>query len=154
MKIGNNSNFNSSHITENLLQRMREAHAEARTEAAAGRRVVVAGQASLPELENASRAETSVDQQKLQARLLAIAGDALDEKYATPTDIREAVVDAILDERFGDSVKGIEREHVSNTLKASLVDDPQFSRQVDNMLILAARKLGTEGEGAGAPDAR
>jgi hypothetical protein len=126
--------------TSELLQQMQELH-----------------QDSVEQTGNAESASFTVDQTEasapvhsvevspLQERIEVEATRALNGDFASDADIRGAVIDAILDERLGDRVSGSDRRKMVKTLKENLVEDPGFVRQVDDMLLLAARELARRG---------
>ncbi|MFU8804314.1 MAG: hypothetical protein ACNA8W_10930 [Bradymonadaceae bacterium] len=141
MKIGDQPDV--SVISNNLLERMRQAHEEA------GAAAIGEGKAlddfTVPDpalFETVEAHAREVDRDELEARLLVLARDMLDDKYHTPTEAREAVVEMIIDEQYGPHLPPEEHDQFVETLQNALVDDPRFTTQVDQMLIHAARCLG------------
>ena len=131
MKVGNGG------AGEDLIQRMKEAHHS---------EVEQAPESDAPSSATATSAESvggadESDDAKLQENLLGTASDALDGKYESSDQLRGAVVETIVDTRYGTNLSDEQRTSVVDTLKQTLVDDVEFQREVDNMLILAAREL-------------
>ena len=124
-----------------LLQRMQRAHTR-ESEAAgkvgdspafdASQRSSAAGKS-----DRASRAQNP----ELEDELLTTASAALEGEFETDDQIRGAVVETIVDTRYGDDLADSERSRIVSTLEQTLVDDQEFRAEVDNMLILAAREL-------------
>ncbi|MBA2660961.1 MAG: hypothetical protein H0U74_01595 [Bradymonadaceae bacterium] len=142
MKIGNNPP-NITEISDNLLERMQDAHQEAKASTSPHSCATKIDLECLPDIEAVPT--ESGEQAQIEAKLLMVAQSLLTDDYSmTPTEVRESVVEIIVDQKFGDMLDAVERRRVADTLKEALVDDPGFSAEVDDMLILAARKLGME----------
>lgn len=139
MDIGNNG-FNPGG-GDDLLQRMERAHA--REVEAAGSVDGAASSAASGSLEGVDRSDAAsgAGSPELEKQLLTTASDALDGDFSGPDEVRAAVVETIVDTRYGDGLAKSERDQIVTTLEQTLVDDPEFRAEVDNMLILAAREL-------------
>jgi hypothetical protein len=139
MKVGNGG-FDAGG-QDGLLDRMRKAH---NSESEAVGKVDSAS--SYSAAEQASRAgkaseATGSKNPELETELLTTAADALEGKYGDDDEIRGAVVETIVDTRYGENLAQSERSRIVSTLEQTLVDDQEFRAEVDNMLILAARQL-------------
>lgn len=81
---------------------------------------------------------------RLESRLLETARGALEGDFGSVDEVRSEVVDAIIDERYADRLSDGEADRIAETLRATLTADPNFQREVDNMLVLAAGMLADE----------
>ncbi|MGM0555887.1 MAG: hypothetical protein ACQEVA_05885 [Myxococcota bacterium] len=138
MKIGNDG-FNAGG-KDDLLERMERAHrreAEAANSVDAGSSFDATRVGDAQKTTGASQTEKS----ELETHLLETASAALEGEYDGPDDVRGAVVETIVDTRYGEGLARSERSHIVETLQQTLVDDREFRAEVDNMLILAARQL-------------
>jgi len=81
----------------------------------------------------------------LQKSILQIAQKVLDGKHAEPVAARREVIEAIVDDRFGAMIDPAKRRQTISMLEYTLSEDPQFAKEVDQMLIFAARELATSG---------
>lgn len=113
---------------------MREAHAEARTEAS--------DTANGPALESFPRGATLQD--PIEVELLNLARSVLAEELLDPTELRERVLDLIIAEQSFPEAQDEDHEEFVATMRSAFGDDPQFAHQVDQMLIHGARCLGKE----------
>jgi hypothetical protein len=99
---------------------------------------------------DASKAHASASTDALEQRLLDTAASVLDGAFETTFDttaeLRRAVVDAIVEERYADTLGPEQTEQITRTLELTLTDDPVFQREVDNMLLHAARQLARRGD--------
>jgi hypothetical protein len=124
-----------------LLQQIQELHRQSvdqtTTDSAPGFSVDTASPASSTAPASAST--------PLQDRIEVEASRALNGEFSTDAEVRSAVIDVIIDEKFGDRLSVADRRKMTRTLKENLVDDPGFVRQVDDMLLLAARELARRG---------
>ncbi len=118
-----------------LLQRMQELHQETLEQTKGTSTFSV----DAPSSTDATSPTSEVS--ALRERIEVEATKALRGDYASDSEIRSAVIDLILDERLGEQVTPAQRRKVGKKLKEDLVDDPGFVRQVDDMLLLAAREL-------------
>lgn len=139
MKVGDGG-FGAGDQGE-LLQRMQRAHTR-ETEAAgevgdAGAFDASQRTSGIGKSDRALRSQNP----ELEAELLSTASDALEGKFEGDDQIRGAVVETIVDTRYGDDLADSERTRIVSTLEQTLVDDHEFRAEVDNMLILAARQL-------------
>lgn len=124
--------------TSPLLTRMREAHAAEVADATppiaqgtAAPRAAVAG---------AARDAASVAPAPPVARaILGVAREVIQGHITSPDAARGAVIDAIVEHQYGHLLEG--DTATVNMVKLSLLDDPQLQREVDDMLIHAARDL-------------
>ena len=121
-----------------LLARMRAAHAEevAETSTPTAQSASAArARAPPPAGEAAAAASTS----PVERAIVAVAKDVIQGRIDSPDHARGAVVDAIVTHSYGHVLDG--DQATVDMVKLSLVDDPQFQREVDDMLIHAARDL-------------
>jgi len=128
------------HAGDDLLQRMQEAHERQRVEGG-----TVGGMAA-DRTEGARPADAIEPPEStaraLDARVRDIANRALAGEFATSGEVREAVIGEIVDERFGEGLDLSTRRDMTRVLRDALADDPEFGRQVDDMLVMAASDLG------------
>lgn len=82
----------------------------------------------------------------LQKSILQIAQKVLDGKHAEPVAARREVIEAIVDDRFGGMIDPSKRRQTVSMLEYTLSEDPHFAKEVDQMLIFAARELATSGQ--------
>ena len=122
-----------------LISRMREAHdqaaAEGKKAAAAGREVSGTG------IGSADRGESPVAD-GLEKKLVDTARRVLQDELGHPSDVRETIVDTIVEERYGEMAEDSDGGQIVETVKDVLKDDVAFGAEVDNMLVQAARRLG------------
>lgn len=141
MKVGHDS---TPKAADDLFERMRRAH---RGE---GVDEVEREEAGLEDgrtdLEQGSAAAATGYAPRLQQRLIETAELAIDGAFQSPCELREAVVEAIVDERYADKLPADEADSIRQTVQGSLANDPLFRREVDNMLVLAAEQLRVRGE--------
>lgn len=138
MDIGNNG-F-SPRSGDDLLQRMERAHAR-ETEATSNVDAAASSGAGSLEGVDRSGATSGAGSPELEKQLLTTASDALEGNFSGPDEVRATVVETIVDTRYGDGLAKSEHDRIVTTLEQTLIDDPEFRAEVDNMLILAAREL-------------
>lgn len=115
-----------------LFERMREA---ARVETSAGGAIAETG--------SADALSATGEPQGLAGQVRITAERALRGEFADPAEARAEVIEQILRHRWEDSVEPARLEEMVAELKPTLSSDPEFRRQVDDMLILAAREVGS-----------
>lgn len=117
-----------------LIQRMQEAHDTAKTDGASF---------SLSEqVAHTSRVDSPTEAGLID-RLKETATKALDGGFKDAESVRLAVVEDIVDDKLADLVpKRSEKKKLIDGLQRTLVQDPEFEKQVDDMLIMAAREVG------------
>jgi hypothetical protein len=138
MNIGDGSNAQG---TTDLFARMQQAHqteladpvGSAEDAAAADNVVELAALRSMGGDETVGA--------ELETRLLETAAAALDDGFETVSELREAVIDAIVEERYADQLPAADAERITRTIKVTLSTDPVFRKEIDNMMIQAARRL-------------
>lgn len=79
---------------------------------------------------------------ELESRLLATAAAALDGGFESVDELQKAVIGAIVEARYASHLPASEAEQITRTLEMTLSTDPNFGKEVDNMMIQAARRLG------------
>jgi hypothetical protein len=72
---------------------------------------------------------------------MGIAERVLKGDLSDPVATRREVLSAIVDDKFGDMVEPSQKRRTLEMLEATLGEDPSFTREVDDMLVLAARSL-------------
>jgi len=75
------------------------------------------------------------------AGLESIAVRVLKKEFLEEKEIRAAVIDVVMESKW----KALEQSQIAE-VKEILLDDPEFSRRVEDMLILAVRELAQRGE--------
>lgn len=119
-----------------LIERMQKAHAEGKESAS---------KASFEA--PAARAEEVKTSSPLQRSVLGIAEKVMTGKVANEHDARREVLGAIVEQRYGDMVPPTQKRQAVQALEITLLDDPAFCQEVDQMLVLAARELTATGRG-------
>jgi|GEM_PF-6724602 len=77
----------------------------------------------------------------VQRGLLKICSQAIDGGYASEDDLRDSVVEAIVELRYGGPLLEGHSAQIMHTLRATLSTDPNFRQGVEHLLLLAAREL-------------
>ena len=120
-----------------LIEQMRQAHAEGKAKASK------TGEGfSLPQEASQGAPSTA---SPIESSLMSIARKVVEGDINTPVDARKQVIAAIVDDRYGNMIEPQQRTETLSMLEDTLVDDPQFSKEVDHMLILASQQLATKG---------
>ena len=136
--------IDGTQIADDLLQRMQEAH---ETQKTTGPSDAAPSQKSfrLDDVQKAAGPQRLDETQPsaLQSRVRDTAQKALRGEFPDAAAVRAAVVDDVLRERWEPKVGRAKIAKMIKTMKPTLVDDPEFTRQVDEMLIMAARNLGS-----------
>lgn len=139
MKIGDNGFLPGA--KDDLLARLRRARERARLQGDDVRENQNLGSVvSIDRARGLERAEAG-GPPELQERLLETASAALEGRFEDSKSLRAAVVEIIVDTRYGSGLARSERARLVQTLQQTLVDDPEFKAEVDHMLVLAAREL-------------
>lgn len=121
-----------------LIEQMRQAHAEGKAKTAR------AGEGfALPEQVSESSARSAAN--PMESSLMSIAQKVVEGEINEPVDARREVIAAIVDERYSAMIEPEQRAQTLSMLEHTLADDPQFSKEVDHMLILASQQLATGG---------
>jgi len=118
--------------TSQLIERMQKAHAESKETKDTGSSFSISAAASTNESAPTSGIERSV---------MGIAERVLKGDLSDPVATRREVLSAIVDDKFGDMVEPSQKRRTLEMLEATLGEDPSFTREVDDMLVLAARSL-------------
>lgn len=121
-----------------LIEQMRQAHAEGKAKSSKTGEVF-----SLPQQVAESSAGPAAN--PMESSLMSIAQKVVEGDINDPVDARRQVIAAIVDERYGAMIEPEQRAQTLSMLEHTLVDDPQFSKEVDHMLILASQQLATRG---------
>ena len=114
-----------------LLARMREV-----AEAGAADSASVDGASGVGQTAPASAAEA------LSEALRTTAARALRGEFDTALQLRSAVAEQIVRSRWANTLGEPDLSAVIGELTPSLATDPEFGRQVDEMLLLAAAEIG------------
>ena len=142
MRVGDNHSIGQG---EDLLEQMRSVHAEA---------AQAADDVSGPSgADAAGSADPAVGPQgagkaggpaadPLEETLLETAKGALSDQFDGPDEVRQAVVDTILEQRWGHVVDAGDDGGLGESVRDMLSGDLAFQAEVDNMLLHAARRLG------------
>lgn len=138
MNIGDGNNGPGA---QDLFARMQKAHQQ-EVEDPVGNADEAAAADSVVELAALRSMGEAAVSKELESRLLETASNALDGDFASVDELRKAVIDAIVEERYADQLPAHDAERVTQTLKVTLSTDPVFRKEVDNMMIQAARRLG------------
>lgn len=135
--------IDGSQFADDLLQRMQEAHKQDKTDGVGkteGQKTFSIDQAQTARpADQVGKAEPT----QLQTRLRTTAEKALRGEFPDAAAVREAVVEDILRDKWEAKLGRTQTTKMLRALKPTLVDDPEFTRQVDEMLILAARNVGS-----------
>lgn len=119
--------------THDLFDRMRRAAGTDKTANA----TAASATAAPVEVDSARQADG------LERDVRVTAERVLRGELADPAQARGAVVEQILRHRWDGRVEAAQLDQMVDALTATLVDDPEFRRQIDEMLVLAAREVGT-----------
>jgi hypothetical protein len=140
MKVGDGNN---SPDPSDLLERMREAYRQEETrpvdQTSSTDQSHSIDRTSAPDHTSSAQASAPVD--GLEQRLLTTAANALDGAYQSTDEVRSAVVEAIVTERYAETLGPEQTQDISRTLELTLSNDPVFQNEVDQMLMHAARDL-------------
>lgn len=141
MKIDGNQ------LTDDLLQRMQEAVEQQKTKEIDGTPGAEKASFRLDELQPPQQVDATEASQAspLQTRVRETAARALRGEFSDSESIRGAVVEDIVRDRWEPRLGRAEARKIVKSMKETLSGDPEFARQVDEMLILAARELGSRG---------
>lgn len=77
----------------------------------------------------------------VQRRLLEICAEALDGGFDSEDALRDSVVEAIIEHRYGGPLLEGHSAKIMQTLRVTLSTDPNFRQGVEHLLLLAARTL-------------
>lgn len=83
----------------------------------------------------------SGDADRLETRLGETARRALAGEFDSLDQVRGEVVDAVIEERYSESLEEAGATDVASTVRAALQSDPNVCRQVDHLLVAAAASL-------------
>lgn len=137
--------IDGTQFADDLLQRMQEARDTQKTEST---EAVGSEQQtfSLDELQQSSPVAQSqrTEPTELESKLRVTAEKALRGEFESAEAVRGEVVEHILRDRWENKVGRGKTAKMIRSLKPTLVSDPEFTREVDNMLITAARQLDTK----------
>lgn len=136
-----------------LFEQMRKAHTDRKQEIGGADKAAgfslqstnPTGAAGAAGVQNTAGAQAT-QASPLQSSILKIAQKVLDGKHAEPVAARREVIEAIVDDRFGAMIDPSKRRQAVSMLEYTLSEDPHFSKEVDQMLIFAARDLATSGQ--------
>lgn len=118
--------------TLDLLERMREAASAAPAE-----------HGSFEGIRGTDTAPPATASSPLEASLRTTAERALRGEFSDAAAVRGEVVEQILRERWTQRVGEDKVAEMIDELSANLVDDPEFQREIDEMLVVAARTVST-----------
>lgn len=125
--------IDGQNLAADLVQRMQEAHKSAKSDAATETFSV-----QTQNVEPASETKSP-----LESKLQETANAALNGEYKDADAIRSAVIEHIVDEKLSHlTTKRTERKKLVEGLERTLLTDPEFQNQVDDMLVMAARQIG------------
>ena len=141
MTIDNSSSVDPA-AAGDLLARVRRAH----DRALEGGEATEAGDVDRPPLSDGLReAEHRVADQAdapIERGMIATACQVVAGQYESADQVREAVVDTVVEARYDDLVAGRQRDDIVAAVKETLTHDATFRAEVENMLVHAARRLG------------
>ncbi|MEM1347056.1 MAG: hypothetical protein AAGI01_00770 [Myxococcota bacterium] len=115
-----------------LIEQMQKAHAERRDELGGAQAFDVSG---------AKERSVEAPKSPLTEGLVGIAEDVVTGRVREVTNVRRRVLEVIVEQRFSGLVEPGTKRQTMQTLEATLSNDPTFAREVDRMLIHAAREL-------------
>lgn len=129
-----------------LFEQMRKAHTDRKDESGQvgkGAGFSLQGTSASAQAGAMSASQQTQKSSPLQQSILGIAQKVLDGKLKEPVAARREVIEAIVDDRFGAMVDPSKKRQTLSMLEYTLSEDPQFAKEVDQMLIHAARELAT-----------
>lgn len=148
MKVGHD-NVSEGVGSANLLEQMLQAHQQGeveRTDALeTSSEVAGAPTEDVASATGALARGESAPADPLQTQMLEIAQRALDGKFSDDRELREVVIAAIVTHRFSGLVPPAQLADITHTLGAALARDPGFCGEIDQALLLAARRLSQPG---------
>lgn len=121
-----------------LIEQMRKAHAERKAQLSEQ-----GGQSF--KLQEGQQANQATAPSEMESSLMSIARQVVDGKLNEPVAVRRQVIEVIVDQKYGALIDPAQKKQTLSILEYTLGDDPQFAREVDNMLILAAQQLAGQG---------
>ncbi len=126
--------INGQNLSVDLIARMQEAHKTEKTESS---KTFDVSKAAGP-----SKAEATSDS-GLDGKLRVTAEKALNGDFKNEKELRLEVISTIIDERFeGITTKRSEKKKLLQGLEATLLNDPEFATEIDDMMLMAAKELG------------
>lgn len=129
MKIGQ-----AQHNAPQLIERMQKAHAEVKD----------SPKATSFSLQAPSRAAQSPAASPVERSIMDIARRVMSGDIKGDTQTRRHVLEAIVDDRFSGMVEAGQKKQTLEMLEYTLGEDPAFGREIDDMLILAARSIANQ----------
>lgn len=148
MNIGNGTGTQIGGAGSDLFERMRAAHAEAAEAATGSSEADGAGGSAAADVSGPEAADAGPPLEEaapLERRLMQAARHVLQGDFDRPGEVRRAVVDTIVEQRWSHVVDAEADSGMLETLRNSLSEDLAFRAEVDNMLLHAARRLGASG---------
>jgi hypothetical protein len=127
MKIGQN-------LQAPLFEKMHKAHADAA-------KTPTAAPFAPKDVDTCRTPDATLPAPPLRTAVSAIAQKILDGQIKAPEQARSQVLQAIISDRWGDKLSPTQHRAISKALEQALLDDPNFSQEIDQMLILAAAEL-------------
>lgn len=139
MKIGQGNPAGG--VNTSLIEQMQKAHAERleETQKSGGSSSTF----SMGEVEAAQPSDATSSLPSLDRKVVGIAERVLKGDLKDAIGARKEVLHAIVDTRYGDMIPTHKRRQTVQLLEQNMLDDPAFSKEVDHMLILAARQVAT-----------
>ncbi len=129
--------INGKNPSVDLIARMQEAH---KTEKSKSSKTF-----NISEVGSATPAEDASGATSLDGQLRITAQKALKGAFNDDKELRLEVISKIVDERFdGVLTKRTEKTKLLKGLEATLLSDPEFGNQIDDMMMLAAKELGKQ----------
>lgn len=122
-----------------LIEQMQKAHAESVSES--GKAGGSSRQFSVGSSEAAGAANAPEAVSPLDKKLVGIAERVINGEISDENAVRTEVLHAIVDERYGDMFEPRQKRQALKTLQHTLTNDPNFSREVDQLLIFASRQI-------------
>lgn len=137
MKIGQGQANIGGAGAKSLIEQMQKAHAESVEKASGSSKT--SRTFSMEQVQGSSPAPAE-KVSELDKKVVSIAERVLKGELEEPGEARQEVLHAIVEERYAELLTGPRKRQALKTLEGAMLGDPAFAREVDRMLILAARK--------------
>ena len=137
MKVGQGDGAGAQ--AASLIEQMQRAHADGLERADSPSKSF-----SLDRTQGASETSKAapVEAPAVEKAVLGIAKRVVSGELKESVVARREVLTAMVEDRFGHMLPAKLKRQTLKTLEQSLAHDPQFAREVDEMLVLAAERLG------------
>ena len=128
-----------------LFELMRQAHAERKQEMAGPAKASGFSLASTPQSvggpQQAAQASPAQPASPIEQTALKVAQRVLEGKMTQPAEARREVIASIVQTKYEHLIEPSRRPQALSAIEYTLSEDPRLAREVDQLLIHAAREL-------------